>query len=891
MLGARYSFRPSASVLAIVGLALMLALPVWCEPSDDPNVLLAEAERLAWVKSWAKAEPIYAAAEKLFATQGDERNALYARIGRIRGELPRRPLIDVSQELEDILALPIAQTDDKLRLRALAIKGETEEDFDPDLAQASWQEALEIANRIGDARWANRAKGELGLVAGLKGDLNAVIMQLGNAVQVAEANGDIPSAVRWLTIFGHGLVQFGRPEAALTAYDKALRTAESSSEMGVPVMTYLGKGEALAQLSRFAEAEKLLQHALSMASETGALGYQAEIKMKLGLIAGKQGRREEAIALLRESTQLAELAGGYRLIAEAQLELARMHRANKHPSDAVQCLKEGEEQAQKLNDPLLLPKLFGEHADLLLAQGNAEEAREKLEEATDILESVLARTSSPWLKSRIFGVMDQVFTARLDLEGATGKSPQQMFALIEQARGRVLAEMLLARSGRPEARTSEQIAGERQLAKLQSKLYTAKSRAARKSLLDEIFLLETRMAPDATRQFHADMVNNARKPATLRDVQAVLAPGETLLEFAVTKRTVYCVEISATTARVHKLGSADQLGTLAKALTSAITDNGNTDEPASELGSFLLSPLSAIPRNAHLIVVPDGPLHRIPFELLRFPAERSLLSQTVVSYTPSATVFALIRRRPVNRSLPNPALSIASSPDADEPQLISGAKAAPIGQIARGVFDISGTTLESLPAAADEARTVASLLGASSDDVLVGARATESSIKQMPLSDFRVLHFATHGLVSTRYPERSALLLRQSKGEDGLLQAREILRMNLRADLVTLSACDTGTGQTFGQEGVSNLVRPVLAAGARSVLASLWGADDTFSLALMKAFYQNLAKGMDAGESLQQAKLTLLKRFGPNATPRLWSGYLLYGDSTATLPTNRTSAR
>lgn len=891
MLGARYPIRPAASVNAIVGLVFVLALPAWCQPSNDPSAILAEAERLAWVKSWAKAEPLYAIAEKLFASQGDERNSLYARIGRIRGELPRRPLIEVSQELEDILALPIAKTEDRLRLRALAIKGETEEDFDPDMAQASWQEALEIANRIGDARWANRAKGELGLIAGLKGDVNAVIMQLGNAVQVAESNGDFPSAVRWMTIFGHGLIQFGRPEAAISAYDKALRTAENSSDMGVPVMTYLGKGEALAQLSRFAEAEKLLQHALSMATETGALGYQAEIKMKLGLIAGKQGRRDEAVALLTESTELAEQAGGYRLIAEAQLELARMYRTAEHLGDAVQCLEEGEEQARKLNDPLLLPKLLGEHADLLLAQGSAEEARDKLEEATDILESVLARTSSPWLKSRIFGVMDQVFTARLDLEGATGKSPQQLFAVIERARGRVLAEMLLARSDRPEARTSEQIAGERQLAKLQSKLYTAKSRATRRSLLDEIFLMETRMAPDATRQFHAEMATNARKAATLGDVQAVLAPGETLLEYAVTKRAVYCVEISAKTSRVHKLGSADQLGSLAKALASAITDNGNPDKPASELGSFLLKPLAAIPSRDRLIVAPDGPLHRIPFELLRFPGESSLLSQTVVSYTPSATVFALIRRRPVNRSLPNTLLAIASSPDADEPKLTSDAQVASIGQIARGVFDIGGTTLEALPAAADEARTVASLLGASSDDVLVGERATESSIKQMPLSDFRVLHFATHGLVSTRYPERSALLLRQSKDEDGLLQAREILRMNLRADLVTLSACDTGTGQTFGQEGVSNLVRPVLAAGARSVLASLWGSDDTFSLALMKAFYQSLAKGLDAGESLRRAKLTLLERFGPNATPRLWSGYLLYGDSTVALPTSKASVR
>src|SRR4029078_10337941 len=106
---------------------------------------------------------------------------------------------------------------------------------------------------------------------------------------------------------------------------------------------------------------------------------------------------------------------------------------------------------------------------------------------------------------------------------------------------------------------------------------------------------------------------------------------------------------------------------------------------------------------------------------------------------------------------------------------------------------------------------------------------------------------------------------------------RYILYCRLRAELVALSACDTGTGVVHGQEGVSSLVRPFLAAGARTVVANLWTADDQFSLALMRDFYRRLAAGDDVASALQGAKLRMIELFGPQAVPKLWSGVLAYG--------------
>src|SRR4029450_8698075 len=147
---------------------------------------------------------------------------------------------------------------------------------------------------------------------------------------------------------------------------------------------------------------------------------------------------------------------------------------------------------------------------------------------------------------------------------------------------------------------------------------------------------------------------------------------------------------------------------------------------------------------------------------------------------------------------------------------------------------------------------------------------------------------ATH---TTTLPARSALGRRPSGVEDGLLQAREILDLRLNAALVTLSACDTSTGADQGQDGVASLVRPFVAAGAHAVVANLWAADDTFTAALMREFYRELAAGVDIGESLRRAKLRMIESFGPQAVPKLWSGVLAYGDTAATVTSNARPTR
>jgi hypothetical protein len=142
-------------VVGIVGTLLAL---LHCSPAvaqvADPHELLAEADRLAWLRVWTRAEPLYAQAREAFVRSGDRRNALYTEVSQLRGRLPTLPVPEVSERLSAYLDDPLIENDERLRLRVLIIKGETDEDLDPSLSQRSWTEALGLAQKLGEAGWA-----------------------------------------------------------------------------------------------------------------------------------------------------------------------------------------------------------------------------------------------------------------------------------------------------------------------------------------------------------------------------------------------------------------------------------------------------------------------------------------------------------------------------------------------------------------------------------------------------------------------------------------------------------------------------------------------------------------------------------------------------------------
>lgn len=861
---------PSSRRAAFLLAYLLLAVSGLAQPAD-PDKLLAEADRLGWMKLWARAEPLFVEAQKLFEARGEQVKALHAKVGSLRAQLPRLPAPDVSQELADLLDDPLVRDDDRLRLRVLFVKGETDEDLDPTAAEESWQEAQKIAERLGDAARANRARGELGIVAALLGNVSASIIHLGSALKVAQATNDVPSLVRWLTLSGRGFAEMGRTADALGFYDRALAAASTMEELSFPVMTHLAKGDALAKLGRTAEAEATLRKALEVATQLGGLAYEAELSLKLAVLASTRKSPDEARRLLEDARGAAARAGTNRVAAQVALEGGRLLREQGRLPDAASLLNEGVVVARRMQERMALPRLLAELAEVRTAQRDFEAAATLLEEASDLLEGLLSKTSSPWVQGRIINGAKDILLARVRLEGMRGPDAARLFGVVEQARGRALLELLRARPVASVAKPAALRAQEQEIAKLQQQLFRPMSRAERRQLLARISVAEEALAPLATEVFDRTRQQTATPETTLASFQQALRPNELFLTFALAEPDSFVIAVTRQSASVAKIAGRAALLRSIEPLLEAVSSGRDAAPEARQLGAALLGGINQLPSHPVLIVSPDAELHHVPFELLMATAGSPLLDTHAVSYAPSASV--LLRVRSTRRAAPTrPALAVSASPK--EPAVPPSTKG-----VVRSVFDLDGAQLRPLPSANDEARSVAAALGDTST-LLLGDAATEPAIKQLPLRQYRVVHFAVHGVPSSKFPAQAALLVRPGGDDDGLLQAREILELRFAADLVTLSACETGSGSLQEQEGVASLVRPFLAAGARAVVANLWTADDEFSLALMREFYKQLASGVPVGEALRRSKRHMVGMFGPKAIPRLWSGVLVYGDAS-----------
>jgi CHAT domain-containing protein len=168
-------------------------------------------------------------------------------------------------------------------------------------------------------------------------------------------------------------------------------------------------------------------------------------------------------------------------------------------------------------------------------------------------------------------------------------------------------------------------------------------------------------------------------------------------------------------------------------------------------------------------------------------------------------------------------------------------------------------------------------------DIYLGKDATEEKLKQSPLEEYQVIHFACHGSLDEKVPFRSGLFLslHEAKDEDGFLQASEIAGLNLTADLVVLSACRTSRGYVEKGEGVMGVTRTFFFSGASAVVSTLWKISDRATVEFMRHFYGYLAQGKDKAQALRLAKLRMLdSRY---SHPFFWAAFVLHGESTSAL--------
>jgi CHAT domain-containing protein len=469
--------------------------------------------------------------------------------------------------------------------------------------------------------------------------------------------------------------------------------------------------------------------------------------------------------------------------------------------------------------------------------------------------------------------MGSIYLGHFRLALLTMHSPAKAFEIVEYARGRALADSMRSHTATLKAGIAQTVP-DLELARVQGQLRRSSNTPDEtKRLLTRLDHVYDALAPIDYARDRAEVAALVM-PVSLAALQKSLHPDEALIEYVLSSgKNSYVFEITSTRIQVHMLPPRERVENLAQAFVKAVRSRADSSELAKQLFETTVAPvLSSHPKS--VVIVPDGSLHLVPFASLRDDHGQYWVKSVQIASAPSATVFYSLRSTRQIATASRPFLGVAFSPA--ESVSIS-AKASTTREASFGDHPLD---LKPLPYAEEEVTAAAQVLGKGSM-VLTGNKASEGSLKSEPLSEFDIIHVAAHGVSDLVEPDRAGLVLAPEGGsEDGFWQAREIRRAKLSADLVTLSACETGTGRLYGEEGVMNLARSFLVAGAKSVVASLWDADDRMTATLMTHFYRHIAASETVAESLRSAQTELLTEFGEDAKPYFWSGFTVIGDGT-----------
>lgn len=384
----------------------------------------------------------------------------------------------------------------------------------------------------------------------------------------------------------------------------------------------------------------------------------------------------------------------------------------------------------------------------------------------------------------------------------------------------------------------------------------------------------------------------------LEYVQKRLLTGETaLIEYFLGDLRSYMFLLTQDSIRVFPLPGKDKLADSTKAYLKFLQNPSiapyKAAPAARRLYTSLLSPLAKhIPEGIrHLLIIPDNILHSLPFETLLIPAaesageDRFLIDKYSLSYMPSAASIIFLKQQSKQPSFEKDLL-IFADPSYTMP---GNAKKNPRNNM-EVMYDLlkrKGYEFNALPFSKEEAKRISRYFNPNSVDQFLKEEATETLLKTLPLDQYKIIHLACHGLFDEMFPLRSALVFSyKDNDEDGLLKVSEIYQLKLNAEMVVLSACQTGRGKIEGYEGVLGIPRIFFYVGARSLVSTLWQVNDRASALFMEYFYGFLTEGLSKAEALRRAKLKMAA--SSFSHPFYWGGYILTGDFGAIIASPKT---
>ncbi|MDJ0523284.1 MAG: CHAT domain-containing tetratricopeptide repeat protein [Planctomycetota bacterium] len=700
-------------------------------------------------------------------------------------------------------------------------------------AEACYRRALKLREKLGDAA---------GVAAGLI-DLAALFRRLGDKPQahayyergIAQARkaGQETWLANALEGYGHVLSDEDNPKRARELHSEALAIRERLGDALHIASSVHNLGIVETELGNYEKAQEYLQRALQMRMELQHLPHMTQSLVALAQLRREQERLDEAADLYRQILKL-YLEGGEPLMAAyARCALGEVLLEQEASDEVVSVLAQTAAEARRFRDPGLAARAHALLARAYLRRSDIAKALEQVREGQRVGRRGLSDSAA------VFEVGIAAAVAAEDAGAA--------LSFLEAGRAQALLQHITARDALlaavvPEALREEEAAARKSLAAAAR----AASRGHRRRSEAREYWRAMRHAQARLRsiliriQSEAQRAVQAQPPASssLEDLQASLRKDQAFVLYGRHRDSLHALVVTKVGATVHAVGTLSALEPHLAVLDKD-TDVDVLQLAAAAIRTQLVKPLGLPDTVRQVLVSPADALWRAPL---------GFVFKQTVAVLPSATAYVTLRRQKRERG---EGVLAVGDPDTGHRML--------------------ARSLPSLPGARAEAREVG-------DSVLLGAEATRANLLERLASRgrWRALHLACHVVLDAKRPALSGLVLTPTQDDDGLWTTLDLLRIDLPAELVVLSADRGARGNVRRGEGSLALPRSFLLAGARQVVASVWRVDDAATKALMKKFYELWGGGLGVAEALRQAQ-THVRAQERWAHPRYWAGWLVYG--------------
>lgn len=734
-------------------------------------------------------------------------------------------------------------------------------------AAANFQQVMRIAENEGSSEGIAAVSVKLGNVHYHQGDYAQAMEYYQRSADLYQKLGSTQEIAYPLLSIGNAyFVQHNFP-LALESYQKSLKIYDSIFDRAGSAYLLNRIGEVYAAQDRLTQAMESYQRSLDLQEKFGFRSMKASSLLGIAVTREKEGNHAEAARVAAGATQIARENNYPEVLWRTLTAQGRAMRALKQPEQAERSFTEAVEILERMRGHLV----GDEREQQLFFEDKTEPYVALVELAFQKQDPSAAFRYAELAKARM--LLDVVRNGRSDLHA--------LMTTEERKRDNELNGRLNFLNTQIRKESSHPKPDPVRLTKLDAELRTARLEAE---------AYETQIYAAHPEQG----LTRAAYTASIEELAPALLDTETaILEYVVAPKTTYLFVLTKPEARPHSSSQlsvysisidAAELSQRVKAFRSQIADNTLAFKDQSRrLYDLLVQPAQQLLEGKKRIcIVPAGDLWELPFQALLSGSNKYLLEQYAISLAPSLSVLSEMTKRRVTARLRTELNFPKTSTNRTAAVTERGLSILALGnpRFDRGAFSKSrSTSFADLPAAEREVKSLAQIYGIGHSKVLIGRAAQEEAFKSAA-SQYSILHLATHGILDDSNPMYSRLLLAgPDGGEDGFLEAREIMKLNLPAELVVLSACQTARGQVSTGEGLIGMSWAFLIAGSSTTLVSQWKVDSESTSQLMVSFHRNLRNhDKSKDEALRQSALKLMNN--PRYRhPFYWSGFVLVGSA------------